>query len=137
MFNIEAPGVATQNGGIARPPKLEDVTSALLAKQPSTQTVAPEQAVVPVQSSAEGQSVKAQVDDVKDLVERINERLDAYDPVSSTSVRFAVDDRLDELVVSVVDRQTDEVVRQIPAEYVLERMSRMEDLKGLLVNAES
>ena len=137
MFNIEAPGVATQNGGSARPPKLEDVTTAQLAKQPSTHTVPPEQAVVPVQASAQARPTRAQMDEVKELVDRINERLETADSYSSTSVRFAVDERVDDLVVSVIDRQTEEVVRQIPTEYVLEHLHRMEDLKGLMVDSES
>ncbi len=138
MFNIDASTAAPQQGGsVIRPQKAEDVTVAQLAKQPPTQAESPEQAVMPAQSGTDSQSLRAREEEVRELVERINERLDVADSYSSTQVRFSVDDRVDDLVVSVIDRQTEQVVRQIPAEDVLDRLSRMEDFKGLLVDARS
>ena len=137
MFNIDASTAAPQQGSAVRPPKAEDVTMSQLAKQPPTQAESPEQAVTPIQGAADSQSLRAREDEIRALVERINERLDVADSYSSTQVRFSVDDRIDDLIVSVIDRQTEQVVRQIPAEDVLDRLSRMEDFKGLLVDAES
>lgn len=51
------------------------------------------------------------------------------------SVRFENDERAG-LVVKIVDRENDEVIRQVPAEEVLKLKSTLEDLRGNLVNTE-
>jgi len=53
------------------------------------------------------------------------------------SVRFENDDTVDELVVKIVDRDTDEIIRQIPAEEILELRAVLDDLRGNLVNTKS
>lgn len=53
------------------------------------------------------------------------------------SVRFENDENADQLVVKVVDRETDEVIRQVPAEEILELKATLEDLRGNLVNTQS
>lgn len=52
------------------------------------------------------------------------------------SVRFENDERSSELVVKVVDRESDEVIRQVPAEEILKIQATLEDLRGNLVNTE-
>jgi len=51
------------------------------------------------------------------------------------SVRFENDERAG-LVVKIVDRENDEVIRQVPAEEVLKLKATLEDLRGNLVNTE-
>ena len=51
------------------------------------------------------------------------------------SVRFENDERAG-LVVKIVDRDNDEVIRQVPAEEVLKLKATLEDLRGNLVNTE-
>jgi flagellar protein FlaG len=53
------------------------------------------------------------------------------------SVRFENDETVGDLVVKIVDRETDEVIRQVPAEEVLELRATLEDLRGNLVNTKS
>jgi flagellar protein FlaG len=53
------------------------------------------------------------------------------------SVRFESDERSSELVVKIVDRDTDEVIRQVPVEEVLQMHSLMEDLRGNIVDTQS
>lgn len=52
------------------------------------------------------------------------------------SVRFESDDPSGSLVVKVVDRATDEVIRQIPPEELLTLTQRLNDLRGNLVDTE-
>ncbi|MCA1797578.1 MAG: flagellar protein FlaG [Geobacteraceae bacterium] len=52
------------------------------------------------------------------------------------SVRFENDQDAQEMVVKVVDRDTDEVIRQIPPEELLNLTERLNDLRGNLVNTE-
>ncbi len=53
------------------------------------------------------------------------------------SVRFENDDMANQLVVKIVDRETDEVIRQVPAEEILSLKQTLEDLRGNLVNTQS
>lgn len=50
------------------------------------------------------------------------------------SVRFENDERTEGLVVKVVDRENDKVIRQVPAEEVLDLKAALEDLRGNIVD---
>jgi flagellar protein FlaG len=52
------------------------------------------------------------------------------------SVRFENDQEAQEMVVKVVDPKTDEVIRQIPPEELLNLTQRLNDLRGNIVNTE-
>jgi len=136
MLNIETSGVTAQQGSPPRPVKSEDIAPAQLAKAPPTQTEVPERAVTPTQESERSQSVRSQKEEAAALVDSLNKQAERSNSLASTQVRFAVDKRSDELVVSIIDQKTDEVIRQIPAEDALERSADRDDqLKGLLLNA--
>jgi flagellar protein FlaG len=47
-------------------------------------------------------------------------------------VRFSLDDDSGELVVKVVDRETDDVIRQLPSEEVLQLRDRLEQASGAI-----
>jgi len=47
-------------------------------------------------------------------------------------LHFAVDDQSGETVIKVIDRATDEVVRQIPSEDVLRLRQRLAEMSGAL-----
>lgn len=53
------------------------------------------------------------------------------------SVRFEMDDETNTLVVRVVDKESGDVVRQIPAEEVLGARRALQDLSGLLIDTQS
>ena len=53
------------------------------------------------------------------------------------SVRFENDERSKELVVKIVDADTQEVIRQVPAEEVLGIKAALADLQGNLVDVKS
>lgn len=50
------------------------------------------------------------------------------------SVRFENDDTIDEMVVKVVDRETDEVIRQIPPEELIAIMKNLRDIRGGIID---
>jgi flagellar protein FlaG len=50
------------------------------------------------------------------------------------SVRFEKNEEIDELVVKLVDRQTDEVIRQIPPEAILGVKANLQEFAGNIVN---
>ena len=53
------------------------------------------------------------------------------------SVRFERDSDTNELVVKIVDSETDEVIREIPQEELLELSKHLEELNGNLVDTVS
>jgi flagellar protein FlaG len=52
-----------------------------------------------------------------------------------TSLRFSVEKELDQVVIQVVDNDTDEMVRQIPPEHMIALVKRMRELTGLLFDS--
>jgi len=52
------------------------------------------------------------------------------------SVRFENDERSHGTVVKIVDRENDEVIRQVPAEEVLVLRAALEDLRGNIIDTE-
>lgn len=54
--------------------------------------------------------------------------------VANRSLRFRIDDRTDRLVVSVIDDETGDVVRQIPPEVTIRIAANHLDSSGLLTN---
>ena len=52
------------------------------------------------------------------------------------SVRFENDKEAQQLVVKIVDSESDEVIRQVPAEELLNLSSRLEELRGNIVDTQ-
>lgn len=53
------------------------------------------------------------------------------------SVQFENDEQAGGLVVKIVDRQTNEVIRQVPTEEVLDLRKALESLSGNIVNTKT
>lgn len=53
------------------------------------------------------------------------------------SVRFENSQEFNELVVKVVDTETDEVIRQVPAEEILGMRANLAELRGKIVDTSS
>jgi len=52
-------------------------------------------------------------------------------------LHFSIDDNSGRTVITVLDQDTDEVIRQIPSEQVLSLAENIESLKGILFKAEA
>jgi len=137
MFTTEIQSGPTQAGVAVRPHNGEKPTPAQVSQTPPTQAVEPSKAVVPVQESPKGQALKGRAEEVRDAVAQLNASSEDHQAMSQTGVRFSVDEEADSLVVTVVDQETDTVVRQIPGEDVLERMKLSQELKGFLFDSQS
>lgn len=69
---------------------------------------------------------------LEEAVARLNEQMQA----NGRKLGFSVDDRLNKQIVRVMNKETGEVVRQIPNEVVIRVANSIEDLKGVLFDAE-
>ncbi|WP_198947804.1 flagellar protein FlaG [Magnetofaba australis] len=54
-----------------------------------------------------------------------------------TRLQFSIEEETEDVVVRVVDRETDEVIRQIPSEEMVNFAKRMQDWDGLLFDAQA
>ncbi len=81
------------------------------------------------------------MDKLREAVDRINAALSSTEseeakdpaiPAANRQLKFSVDEATEELVVAIVDEQSKEVIRQIPAEVVLRNMANIERLRGIL-----
>jgi flagellar protein FlaG len=99
--------------------------------------------VVSVQTSTKTREVNDQLTSAKslsmeelakvktELEEAVKRLSDAIDQ-TPTATKITVDKELDRFIVQVTDKQTGEVVREIPGEAILKIARNIENLKGLL-----
>ncbi|WP_320043898.1 flagellar protein FlaG [uncultured Desulfobacter sp.] len=65
-------------------------------------------------------------------VEEMVEALEDFANTVQTRLNFSIDDDTEDVVVKIMDKETDEVIKQFPAEEILELREKMQDLSGLL-----
>lgn len=70
---------------------------------------------------------------VAKALEEINRRMDK---ISNSSIRFETDSESGDIIVRIVDRETEEVIRQIPPEEMIRITESLPELKGMLVNSQ-
>ena len=68
-------------------------------------------------------------DDLNQALQQINDTVRTF----SQKLEFSVDKDTEAFVVKVVDRETKEVIRQIPSEEVLNIAKALDKLQGLLI----
>ena len=68
-------------------------------------------------------------EDVDQAIEKINNTVQAF----SQKLEFSIDKETDSFVVKVVDKETKEVIRQIPSEELLKIAQALDKLQGLLI----
>lgn len=89
----------------------------------------------PVEKPVEPES---KTEDVKDLTTKeIEDVLESFQSLSETiqtKLNFSVHEENNEIVVKVIDRETDQLIRQFPSDEMLDLQDKMADLAGFLFN---
>lgn len=67
---------------------------------------------------------------IKSALEQANQQA----KLTKTSCEFAYDDKTNRISITVKDKDTDEVIREIPGEETLKMISKMWELAGILVD---
>jgi len=75
-------------------------------------------------------TIKENIEQTKQDVQQ----LQAISNVIGRKIRFTVNDRLGDVVIKVVDPDTDKVIKEIPSEEVQKLKIHMKDTFGFLVN---
>lgn len=68
-----------------------------------------------------------------DAIEAMNKRLEAW----STGIRFEMNDEAQRMVVSIVDKETGDVIRQVPSEAVLQVAKMIVQMQGSSIDTKA
>lgn len=82
--------------------------------------------------SEQKQHTSEAINQVRDKLDRAIEELQISLEPKNTNLSFTVDQVSDRVLVSVVDKNTGESVRQVPSEAILRVAHNLEALKGVL-----
>ena len=55
----------------------------------------------------------------------------------NTELRFEIEDNVEDLVIKIVDPETEKVIKQIPSKEMVEIRDRIDELVGFLLDAET
>jgi flagellar protein FlaG len=83
-----------------------------------------------VQDTQEKRDIKPE--ELQKLIEEVKRKFDML----SKYLKIDIDRELEMPVVKIMERDTNKVIRQIPPDYLLELMKRIDQLLGLLVERE-
>ena len=130
MSTLNIPSVSdqvkTNSGGetpsVAKPPQMTT------SKQDISASTARVAADLSEQKSHSAQSIER----LRERLERTIESLNVDLELSETNLNFRVDKISDRVLVAVVNEDTGETVRQVPAEAILKVAHNIEALKGIL-----
>ncbi len=64
------------------------------------------------------------------IVEKVNQHVERF----TTKVGFSYNEEYGRAVIVVTDRETGEVIRKIPAEEMLELLSKLDEVAGIIFN---
>jgi flagellar protein FlaG len=93
-----------------------------------------------LKKAAEAEKAKAEeVASQQNIKENLESTVNQLNDIAQTikrDLKFSVDESSGETVITVVDTNSQEVIRQIPPDYVLVVRENIESLKGILFSAE-
>ena len=71
-----------------------------------------------------------------ETLEDVTRKMNTVAKVFNTSLSFTVDEPTGKTVITVKDKETEKVIRQIPPKHMLKMMSTMKDVMGLLLDVQ-
>lgn len=98
------------------------------AESASTNTDKAESRTLEQTSEKSSDQTKLTREDVEEMVEALED----FANTVQTRLNFSIDDDTEDVVVKIMDKETDEVIKQFPAEEILKLREKMQDLSGLL-----
>jgi flagellar protein FlaG len=80
------------------------------------------------------QAAQADPEYLSKVVEKLQ---NFFQDVFNVDLDFRLDDKTDQMVVRVMNRETGQVIRQIPSEEVVKLREKLEELRGALFNGKA
>jgi flagellar protein FlaG len=102
------------------------------ANSSSVKTAPPAEPTVNVAGASQAAVEQAQLsaEEIQATVEKLNEFMSQ----GQRALSFSIDDSVGEVVVRVTDKETSELIRQIPSEEVLKFKQHLDAMLGMLFN---
>lgn len=101
------------------------IRPASVPKEPTQRTVQPVERV-----ESKISEVEIRKSDVEKVVQSINHFLEP----SNSSLQFKLHEELGEYYVTIVDQQTNEVIREVPPKKILDIHAAMKEYMGLIID---
>lgn len=113
-------------------PLVEPRVSTSLNSQPTTAAPAPgREHAGPVDPETSTTQFVPEAEDVSKAVDNLNQQL----AKTGQNLTFTLDQDSETVVVKIIERDTQKVIRQIPSEDALALSKSMENMRGLLLNS--
>ena len=113
---------------------IKSLRASAIAAQPAPAQEARETPALPMVITPKPER-KPSSDQLREAVKEIQESVGNSN--SNTNLQFSVDEDTGRTVVSVIDSETRQVVRQIPSEEVMRMARALDRMQGLLVNGKA
>lgn len=120
---MDIPINGLQSGSNADAPQAKSQASSMI-HQPVATAIAPDKAVQPVSSAIVQDQIKNAVDNLNRVVQNM---------AHGSDVEFTVDPDTKINVIRVVDKVTNDIIRQFPADEVLSIAKAIDTLQGLII----
>ena len=83
------------------------------------------------ENDKENNTLQPTIEETDEMVEDLNDYMSGL----QTSLRFSISEDIDsQVIVKIKNRETDEVIKQIPAEELISIKKKMEELTGMLLD---
>ena len=140
VANVGMGNAASYQTTVSKAPKaVEAVTEPVkVAPKPAVKSQITE-GVTPNSSEGKEFSASSAADTLKMqnkmTQEKVHKALDDINrKLSSTSCEYGYDDTTNRVTIKIIDKETDEVIRELPPEKTLEMIAKAWELAGLLVD---
>ena len=107
--------------------------TAVVAQPAPVQEAREAPALAVVEASAPKPEPKPSSEDLREAVKEIQKIVGN----NTTNLQFSVDEKTGRTIVSVIDAETRQVVRQIPSEEVMRMARSLDRMQGLFVNGKA
>ena len=107
--------------------KQKNIVDNTAAAGSAAKSVSP-QASADVAKSSQDDQKKAQKSNLDDKVSKLNDYMQSL----NRSLRFSIDKNTDDIVVKVVDSKTNQLIRQIPSQEMLDIQQAAEKYRGII-----
>ncbi len=120
-MNINEMDVKAQKG------QVEQIQAVATTENVKTMEVKPRQ----VKDEEQTPKINTEKMTLKETSELV-ESLENYTNTLQTNIGFSVNTKLEKVIVTITNKETDEVIRQIPPEELITLLEKMEELTGIL-----
>jgi flagellar protein FlaG len=103
--------------------------------RPAEDTGAPQAPPDSISASAQAPRAKAPAEDTREQLQALLEQVGDRMQPESRSLSFRINEDIDGVVVSVIDTETEELIRQIPAEAMVRIAETLQRIDASTANA--